>query len=702
MKHPPPPPLVRGLRGLAFLLVGFALLDPSFERDTPEPLEVLVMRGDGRPLDSASDPDLEAALEGLAAGSIPPARGWARLGRSPSAPGIRLRTEAHEGIRATVLLGSRLPDDPPLGTPWVVLPPDGASPPPLRVAPPGPLIPETTLPVEVRLRHPATLSRPGASFPEYPLRLEGAFPATADSAAWVPLGAGLAGGAGAREVAGAEAESGILLLPPLAFLSPAAAFPGSPPGGADDPALHPAPPGLGVIRVQDRVHAQFLLHPQPRPQQVLVLEPRPSWGSTFLRRGLEGDARVTLHVRTDLAPGVRSQVGTPPSSVADPAALDPFHLVVVAAPETLDPGERTALGRWVREGGGSLLLLLLPESAQERAGSATPDPWAFLHGGGAMRERRWAEPTPMRPPDRGAVQPGENGEGRPPPLRARSALLPHTLPGAGEALLLTPDGDPVLWEVPRGEGLVVVSGAPDAWEHRDPSLSGWEDFWSALLLRLAHRRLPAVDLRWAGEIPGPGGGVATPGEWLTLALSVRDESGRREGGPPRVTLSFDGPAPAGGGGRADGRGGENGASPQWVWDSPRGAPPSGGSLRTTGTTRFPAPREEGLWWVAVEVASGAPAAGGSGFQARLPLFVSRDAPPPLGDPFPLLDAWARSGGGRVVPHAELAHLPAEIVAAVAPDRVPERWHPMRNPWWILPLVLLLGAEWGWRRQRGRP
>jgi hypothetical protein len=37
------------------------------------------------------------------------------------------------------------------------------------------------------------------------------------------------------------------------------------------------------------------------------------------------------------------------------------------------------------------------------------------------------------------------------------------------------------------------------------------------------------------------------------------------------------------------------------------------------------------------------------------------------------------------------------------DAGPEResrWHPMRHPWWIAPLALLLGVEWWARRRAG--
>lgn len=700
MRSPAPPPLVRTLRVLAFLLVGLALLDPSLPRSTPEPLEVLVMRGDGRVSDPATDPGLREILEELEAGPLP-SRGPA-FGRAPRAPGIRLRTEPHPGIRATILLGARLPDDPPAGTPWVLLPPPENAPPPLRVAPPGPLLPRTTLPLELHLLH----TPPGTAASALPLRLEGSFPPTGDTLRWLPL----ARGRMAEETGGVG--SGLrarLLLPalPRAFPPAPAPLPSgnvAMDGSSEEEAAHPPfrdSPWLGVVRVEDRVHAQLLLRPQPHPRHLLVLEPRPAWGSTFLRRALEGDPRITLHARTDLAPGIRTQVGDPPPSVATPGALDPFDLVVVAPSERLDPGERVALSRWVREGGGSLLLL--PEGSRDGAEPGVGDPWAPLHGGGMLRERHWTEPSPLRLPEPEPGEAGGKGADRPPPLRARSTLSPAVLPEAGAPLLLTPEGDPVLWEVPRGAGLVVVSGALDAWEHRDPALSEWEGFWPDLLTRLAHRRPPALELAWEGEIPGSGGGVVPPGGWVTLVLTLRSGEGVPGGAPPPLAFSLQGPSHTEGGVSAERR--------RPIHPDLRHGPWPG-----VTSARFRAPEAEGLWWVEVEGAVAGPVEGveagtgegersgpgGSTLRAHLPLFVTRDAPPALGDPLPLVEAWARGGGGRVVSHAERASLPAEIVAAVAPDLAPERWHPMRSPLWILPLLLLLGLEWGWRRRRGLP
>jgi hypothetical protein len=61
--------------------------------------------------------------------------------------------------------------------------------------------------------------------------------------------------------------------------------------------------------------------------------------------------------------------------------------------------------------------------------------------------------------------------------------------------------------------------------------------------------------------------------------------------------------------------------------------------------------------------------------------------------------WTASQGGRVV-EGSAGQVPSAVRAALGAPVVPPRAHPMRSPWWLVPFVGLLGAEWYLRRRRG--
>ena len=96
-----------------------------------------------------------------------------------------------------------------------------------------------------------------------------------------------------------------------------------------------------------------------RRLNVLVHEPRPSWNAAFVRRSLEQDPsfEVSTTVRaTSLSGGLAVRTGSPPASLTA-AALSPFDVVLIGAPEELRHSEIEALRTFARIRGGAVVFL---------------------------------------------------------------------------------------------------------------------------------------------------------------------------------------------------------------------------------------------------------------------------------------------------------------------------------------------------------
>jgi hypothetical protein len=52
------------------------------------------------------------------------------------------------------------------------------------------------------------------------------------------------------------------------------------------------------------------------------------------------------------------------------------------------------------------------------------------------------------------------------------------------------------------------------------------------------------------------------------------------------------------------------------------------------------------------------------------------------------------------PASELERFSQTLGESLQADQRPERWHPMRSMWWLLPFALALSSEWWLRRRRG--
>ncbi|TVP44296.1 MAG: hypothetical protein EA350_12000 [Gemmatimonadales bacterium] len=430
--------------------------------------------------------------------------------------------------------------------------------------------------------------------------------------------------------------------------------------------IHPA--GVGDDTVPWSA-ADVLVHVSPRPWEVLFFEGRPSWLSTFVRRALEPDARFAVTSRTVTSPGLATQFGAPPASLASPRALDGFDAVVVGAPELLSGNDVAALQLFMEMRGGSVLLLPDREASgpHDRLTGVT----AWTRGGAA-------DPVRLTPAAEAGVER--------PALEARSMIWPDPLPPGAQVVAATPSGDPVIWRRPVGKGQLVVSGALDSWQFRDPETTTFEPAWRELVGEAADLAPGPLAVEWIGTHAGGGGGfgaasgVVAPGALLRFGVTLRETPApgarvwaRADLGPSGKEVEVDR------------------LIPLWPVEVPG---------RFEG--RFHAPAASGPHLLEIRVEGGDPWGDGTAWRhaATLPLVVLADAASPPPDDPALMEAWAASRGGTLRASDELAALEAEILRAVGAEGPSDPWHPMRSPWWILPLALLLGGEWASRRRRG--
>lgn len=362
-----------------------------------------------------------------------------------------------------------------------------------------------------------------------------------------------------------------------------------------------------------------------RPWPVRVHEARPSWATTFIRRALEADPRFTMAAATHLAPGVtlaRGTASTPVATLTD-EALDASHLVVVGGAEQLTADAVTRLDRFVRLRGGALVLV--------------PD-------------REWSGPitrlVPGRWPLAASAEPRRIG-----PLTGREWLLAEQL-GPADARILA-EGDIVGGTVtPMGHGLLMVSGALDAWRFRGDGRE-WNNFWVRLLADVAGR---------------------TP-ERLQVTLRAGDRAGRFEVDVRRRSVAASPLL-------------EVAAARQCVNESPR-------PLRVWPGLHLDQYR--------IDVDS-------SSVSCRVTVTVGPDsaevmvpvtgASPALGTRTVAEWAPAVTRAGGTVVESGAAGLAGVLSGLAAPEPIEEVRYPMRSPLWMIVLLGSLGLEWWLRRRSG--
>src|SRR5258706_1360894 len=215
-----------------------------------------------------------------------------------------------------------------------------------------------------------------------------------------------------------------------------------------------------------------------RPLRVQVYDPRPSWASTFVRRALEEDPRFHVESVSVSSRGVAARTGGA-TSLSDPR-LDTFEALIVSGLDRLSAADVHALGRYMRDRGGAVVLLPDQRVDGGPARDLLPD----------VTERLLERPATLASPRAAAS------------LQASEILLPGNLPAGTDVVLAMPGADaskasgrpraesignsaPVVVSIAHGAGRLFVSGAMDAWRFRTADERAFDRFWQAAVAGLA-------------------------------------------------------------------------------------------------------------------------------------------------------------------------------------------------------------------------
>ncbi len=417
--------------------------------------------------------------------------------------------------------------------------------------------------------------------------------------------------------------------------------------------------------VGDTLHGattNVVVESRDRRWSVLAFDPRPSWTSTFVRRAIERDRRFTVSSRVVTSRNISTDAGTPPSAFDDSAALLAFDVIVIGAPEALSARAIQVLERYLRQRGGSVILLF---------DHNVPGPYSTLLGNVSWSRRSSATSLPVAV-SRGSV--GGDSIG----LRVTDFMSPVQLPdGARSIARLRADSTngtvsrALVWQTAVGAGRVIVSGALDAWRFRDPSISGFDRFWQSIVAAAADASPPAIELRTVTR-------STTPNERIDLSVTLREAALS-----DAAALSHS----------------VHASVQAFVFaniesrvSSPRVAVrlwPEGSIGEFRGS--FRAPSVSGRYYVTV-------AAGD--LRDSVPLVVTSRSAAAYDEQRDLLRSMAVAGGGFAVDASQLDKVSSALLRAAVPTVRAETWHPMRSAWWLVPFTLFLSAEWWLRRRRG--
>ena len=373
---------------------------------------------------------------------------------------------------------------------------------------------------------------------------------------------------------------------------------------------------------------------------VLFYDARPSWQSTFVRRSLERDHRFDIASRILTSRSVSSDAGQPPQALGLLNETAQYSAIVVGAPDALGDQDVQGLEAFMRRRAGAVVLLL----DQNADG-----PYRRLVGGS-----NW---TTTNAPAFFASGPTAER------LMATAFARPESLPPGAQAIALDSLKRPVIWRTAVGQGQLIVSGALDSWKYRDPTQFAFDRFWQTLIAGLANASTPPI----AVDLSKP---LLEPGETTDITVAMRNlvTLDPRETNGARASVSAVLET-------------SSGLQAIRLWPEAVGrfrgtvtAPATAGSYRITVASD--ADRGDAVLTVAGDVTRGQP-------EKRVQL-----------------EAWAHSRGGFLLPLEQLTELPDRIASVLEPPSRRESWHPMGSAWWIIPFVMLLGAEWWLRRRRG--
>jgi hypothetical protein len=410
---------------------------------------------------------------------------------------------------------------------------------------------------------------------------------------------------------------------------------------AADLSLAPTAAGLARVRVEVATSegvagADAAVDVQPTRWRVLSFDPHPSYASTFVRRALEADRRFVVTSRVATSPQSSAQTGQAPASLA--GSLDDFELIMVGAPDALSSADVDRLAAFARRGGAVCLLM-------DRVASG---PFERLSAAKKVTERQSAAPVAI-----------DSGSARLGTLQATD-LAVGTLDASTTPIASSPNG-PVVWRTPLGSGLVITSGALDAWRQRATDGSDFERFWQMLSADAAAAARPPIDVRLGQRL-------YSPGEPMTIRVELGDpDSAARQ--ETRVNAHLDGPS---------------GSTPMRVWPERPGLFVGAASAPTT----------PGVYRLTI---SGS-AAGGRDRALTIDLMVADDVGH-VSDPA-MLAAWATAHGGVAINSDHLDALANAIERSVQRVTQIARVFPMRSGWWLPPFALALAGEWWLRRRRG--
>jgi hypothetical protein len=424
--------------------------------------------------------------------------------------------------------------------------------------------------------------------------------------------------------------------------------------------LSGAATGVGVSRFTVRVRDDATEDPAleaegsvtseaaPVRWRVLIVDSRPSWASTFVRRALEDDRRFDVASRVSTSRGIAVESGRAPARL-EPAALESFDAVIVGAPDALVETDVRALESFARGRGGAVVLLM------DRAVSGA---FARLTGARSFRDVHSVERRKLS---------GDAGV-----MIATELALPEGLSPGAESLAASgaaATSTPAVWQTPLGAGRVVVSGALDAWRYRTREQNGFARFWTAVVSEAAASAPAAVTVI-------PAARAVVPGATVDVRVLVRRAQLSEAARPApvveaRARIVSDVAAEA--------------AEPLRLWPT---------AERGVFVAPVRVPNRRGTYRIVADAFDAAGSAIGSasaeivaGDGARVTSTVE-------------LAAWTTSRGGVVMPAARLADAGAMARVRESASAAPVRVHPMRSPWWLPIFIGALGGEWWLRRRRG--
>lgn len=224
----------------------------------------------------------------------------------------------------------------------------------------------------------------------------------------------------------------------------------------------------------------------------------------------------------------------------------------------------------------------------------------------------------------------------------------------GLSVLAAVDQHPVVVSRALGRGRVIVSGALDAWRYRQAS-DGFDDFWRAAVWNGAMLAGPALRVETDRVIARPGEEIMVTAELQAVQPLAREAeaAGVIDCGDDRQFLR--------------------------LWP---------GAQIGTFTGRFRAPRESAC---IVSVTIGAET-------GTTPVTFRDDLNEPATEDG-ALEALAAAHGALLASDAALDDLVGRAEGLTGPrEALPT--YPMRSPYWLVPFVACLGAEWWLRRRSG--